>query len=163
MGDASDRHWTAGVSFWRSVCVAPQETRGARRAAAVLVARDLHMGDLIKQFGRLSLGVYLVHPVVIPFIVRSSQAFSLDHAFAEPALPFILTALVLGLSIAFVALSQSFKWYWLYRPPAFAAAPAPRGLAPSPLAVPLEAGLKPRANSCLTGQRSSGQRGRDKA
>lgn len=132
-------------------------------AGASIVAGAPGMGALIKQFGRLSLGVYLVHPAVIPFIVRSSQAFSLDHAFAEPALSFIMTALVLGLSIAFVALSQSFKWYWLYRPPAFAAAPAPGGFAPSPLAVPLDAGLKPSANSRLTGQRSSGQRGRDEA
>lgn len=86
-------------------------------AGASIVADAPGVGKLARGFGRFSLGVYLVHPLVILLVFHLLEAAGLMVATGAVAMPFLLTLVTLALSIAFVLTSHQLGWVWLYRPP----------------------------------------------
>jgi len=86
-------------------------------AGASIVADAPGLGQPLRTFGRLSLGVYLVHPLVILFLLHLMDATGWSVASDAIAMPFILTILALAMSLGFVLISNRFGWAWLYRPP----------------------------------------------
>ncbi|WP_426023406.1 acyltransferase family protein [Brevundimonas sp. PWP3-1b1] len=87
-------------------------------AGASIVAEAPWIGRLAQGFGRYSLGVYLVHPIMILImfyvIDMTGQALAPEWI----GTPFVLTIVSLGISIGFVLISQKLGLTWLYRPPA---------------------------------------------
>ncbi len=84
-------------------------------AGASVVASLPWLGRLVQSFGRASLGVYLLHSVVL---VAVRAFWSPEGATPTSAwLPFAGTIAVLAMSLLLVWITQRLGWVWLYRPP----------------------------------------------
>ena len=86
-------------------------------AGASIVADAPGVGRLAQGFGRCSLGVYLVHPIVILLLFQVTDFAGPVMAPELVSTPFVLTITCLGLSIGFVLVSSHLGLTWLYRPP----------------------------------------------
>lgn len=105
-------------------------------AGASIVADAPGLGRPARTFGRLSLGVYLVHPLVILLLLHLVEATGRSVASDAIAMPFILTTLALAISLGFVVISNRFGWAWLYRPPGVGGARKASAVGATPKARP---------------------------
>lgn len=85
-------------------------------AGASVVASLPWLGRLVQRFGRASLGVYLLHSVVLIAVTAVWSPVSAAPLWAWAA-PFVGTVAVLAVSLALVWVTQRLGWVWLYRPP----------------------------------------------
>lgn len=85
-------------------------------AGASVVASLPWLGRLFQGFGRTSLGVYLLHSVVL---IAVTAFWSPEGATppTSPWLPFVGTIAVLAVSLSLAWITQRLGWVWLYRPP----------------------------------------------
>ena len=101
-------------------------------AGASIVADVPAVGRVIMSFGRMSLGVYLVHPLVISLAMHQVAGAASGAWFVAPFAPFVVTLGVLAVSAGFVIVSQRLRWTWLYQPPGSARTTSPPEGDPAP-------------------------------